>query len=336
MGKVKSVLFKAGAKTHRADDCLPLVSAVQEGRMALQALARGHYPGERLKAAEVPGVCSLGYWQTLGDVRHGLAPHRNEGIEVTMPLQGETPVMVDGKAYVLLPGEVMITRPWQLHSVGEPCFAKGKVGWLILDVGVRYPHQSWQWPKWVNLSAGDLDLLTRSLRQNEDAVRTATPALRESFARLTALPAAGSALFRGSRIAVAVSDLLLRLLELFHLNPVRLRPALMESSRSVLLYVRELDEQALPQSVATMADACGLGITRFNALFKEVTGITPGDYLLRRRLDEACRLLKDAPGLSVEAVGPRVGFSHGNYFARVFQRAFGATPSVWRSARGTE
>jgi hypothetical protein len=136
MGKVKGVLFKAGAKTHRADDCLPLVSAVQEGRMALQALARGHYPGERLKAAEVPGVCSLGYWQTLGDVRRGLAPHRNEGIEVTMPLQGETPVMVDGKAYVLLPGEVMITRPWQLHSVGEPCFAKGKVGCSNSKFGV--------------------------------------------------------------------------------------------------------------------------------------------------------------------------------------------------------
>jgi AraC family L-rhamnose operon regulatory protein RhaS len=326
------VLFKAGDTTHRADDCLPLVQAVEEGRMTLHALARGHYPGERLKAAEVPGVCSVGYWQTLGNLQHGLSPHRNEGVEVTMPLQGETPVMVDRKGFVLHTGEVMITRPWQLHSVGEPCFAKGKVGWLILDVGVRHPHQAWRWPEWVSLSAGDLGLLTRSLRQNEDGVREASAELRDAFIRLVSIPAGDSALFRGSRIAVAVSDLLLRLLELFHSNPVRLRPALMESSRSVRLYVQELDAHAIPRSVETMADACGLGVTRFSALFKEVTGATPGDYLLRRRLDEACRLLKGGEGLSVEAIGQRVGFSHGNYFARVFRRAFGATPGAWREA----
>ena len=154
MGKVKGVLFRSGSKTHRADDCRPLVQAVKEGRMTVHALARGHYPGGRLKVTEAPGVCSVGLWQTLGEVRHGLSPHRNEGIEVTMPLQGETPVMADGRSFVLHTDEVMITRPWQLHSVGEPRFAKGKVGWLMLDVGGRHPHQAWQWPARVNLGVG--------------------------------------------------------------------------------------------------------------------------------------------------------------------------------------
>ena len=330
MRKEKSVVFRSGREVQRADDCRPLTEAVCEGTMTLHALARGHYPGERLRATEAPGVCSLGFWQAVGEQRHGLAPHRNEGIELTMALQGETPIMVDGKPYVLHPGEIMFTRPWQLHSVGEPRFAKGKVGWLILDVGVRHPHQAWQWPAWVNLSNGDLDLLTQSLRQNEDAVRATTPALRDAFARLVSLPASDSVLFQGSRIAVATSDVLVRLLELFHTNPVRLHPALMDSLRSVRLYARELKRQAIPQSVENMADACGLGVTRFGALFKEVTGVTPGDYLQQWRIDEACCLLRANPALSVEAVGKRVGFSHGNYFARIFRRTFGVTPSEWR------
>jgi AraC family L-rhamnose operon regulatory protein RhaS len=332
MANVKSVLFRAGRTTLRADDCQPLVQAVEEGRMTLHALARGHYPGARLRTDEVPGICSVGSWQTSSDQRHGLSPHRNEGIELTLSLQGESPVMVDGKPHILRPGQIMITRPWQLHSVGDPCFAKGKLGWLILDVGVRHPHQAWQWPGFVNLTKADLALLTRSLRQNEDAVRTATPELRDAFARLIAIPAAAPDMFRGSKIAVAVCDVLVRLLELFHLNPVRLKPALMDSSRSVRLYVQNLPEQPLPQSVEAMAEACGLGLTRFAALFKEATSVTPGDYLLRRRLDEAQRLLRDCPKLSVEAVGRRVGFSHGNYFARVFRRAFGATPAAWRAS----
>ncbi len=336
MAKTRDVLYKAGVETLRADDCRPLVQAVREGGIALHALARSHYPGEPLKASEVPGVCSLGFWHVTGEQRQGLSPHRNEGIELTCALQGETPAMVDGRTYALRPGEIMITRPWQLHSVGEPCFAKGKLGWIILDVGVRHPHQTWRWPDWVNLHTDDLELLTRSLRQNEDALRATSPALRAAFERLVSIPASPSENFRGSRIAVAVCDVLVRLLELFHVNPVRLRPVLMESSRSVRLFVEGLTSRPIPQSVEAMAEACGLGVTRFAALFKEATGSTPGEYLLRRRLDEACRLLKATPPLSVEAVSRQVGFSHGNYFARVFRRTFGVTPGKWRSQTASQ
>jgi len=331
MGKARDVLYKAGAETLRADDCHPLIQAAKEGDVSIHAFARSHYPGERLKAGEVPGVCSMGFWHVTGERRQGLSPHRNEGIELTLALQGETPVMVDGRTYSLHPGEIMITRPWQLHSVGEPFFAKGKLGWLILDVGVRHPHQTWRWPAWVNLHKNDLDLLTRSLRQNEDAVRVTSPELRAAFERLVSLPSSSSAAFRGSRIAVAVCDVLVKLLELFHLNPVRLRPALMESSRSVRLYVEGLKARPSPLSVEAMAEACGLGVTRFATLFKEATGGTPGDYLLQRRLEEAKHLLGACPDLSVESVGKRVGFSHGNYFARAFRRMFGVTPGRWRA-----
>lgn len=331
MRQTNNVLFKAKKEVHRADDCLPLIQAVKEGSVVLHALARGHYPGVRLLSKEVPGVCSVGYWHVSGDQLHGLSSHRNEGIELTMSLQGESPVVVDGKPYTLQPSQIMITRPWQLHSVGEPCFAKGKLGWLILDVDVRHPHQSWQLPSFVNLVKSDLDLLTRSLRQNEDAIRTVTPELRDAFARLISIPTHESVTFRGSKIAVSVCDVLVRLLELFQTNPIKLRPALMESSRSVRLYVQNLAELAIPQSVEAMAGACGLGVTRFGALFKEASGVTPGDYLLRRRLEEALRLLREEPRLSIEVVSKRVGFSHGNYFARVFRRAFGMTPAVWRA-----
>ena len=328
----KDVVYRAGREIQRADDCRPLTLAVREGTMTLHALARGHYPGERLLAAEAPGVCSVGFWHATGEQRHGLAPHCNEGIELTLSLQGESPVMVDGQNHTLRPGAVMITRPWQLHSVGNPRFASGKIGWLILDVGVRHPHQAWRWPEWINLSEGDLRLLTQSLRQNEDAIRAATPALRDAFARLVTLPTTGSGLFRGSRIAVATCDVLVRLLELFHSHPVRLRPALTDSSRSVRLYLRELANRPIPQSVEAMADACGLGVTRFAALFKEILGLSPGDYLQKRRLEAARALLKTHPELSVAEISRRVGFSHGNYFARIFRQAYGATPAVWRAA----
>lgn len=325
------VVFRTGRSVQRADDCRPLTQAVHEGHVTLRALARGHYPGERLRPAEVPGLCSMGFWHAVGKQQYGLAPHRNEGIELTLALQGESPAMVDGKNVVLRSDSIMITRPWQLHSVGSPVFAKGKIGWLILDVGVRHPHQAWQWPEWVNLSASDLALLTQFLRQNEDAVRVATAALRTAFCNLVALADEEARPFRGSRMAVATSTVLLHLLELFHDHPVQLHPALTDSARTVRLYLQEIEHRPIPQSVEAMADACGLGVTRFSALFKESAGLLPGEYLVDRRLQVARDLLRTHAELSIEAIARQVGFSHGNYFARIFRQTFGVTPGQWRA-----
>ena len=180
----RKIFFTNGREVHRADDCLPLTRAVEAGEMELHAVSRRSYPGVTLAPSEAQGVCSLGYWKTLGEQHQGLPPHRNEGIELTMSLQGETPVTVEGKAYVLRPGELMVTRPWQIHSIGCPVFAPGKLGWLILDVGMRHPHQEWKWPAWVVLTKPETEALTRSLRQNEDVIRPVHEALSATFARM--------------------------------------------------------------------------------------------------------------------------------------------------------
>ncbi|MDD2600674.1 MAG: hypothetical protein PHO37_15880 [Kiritimatiellae bacterium] len=172
------------------------------------------YPGVALKKNEAPGVCSLGYWRSIGEQRRGLCAHRNEGVELTMSLSGITPVTVEGKEYSLQPGELLVTRPWQLHSIGSPIFAAGKVGWLIIDVGVRHPHQEWQWPKWVVLSKGEMQFLTRGLRQNEDVVRAVPETLAKTFEQLVRIATHPDAPHRGSRIVVAVNALLLELFEL--------------------------------------------------------------------------------------------------------------------------
>ncbi len=329
---MQTIRYRNGNEIHRADDCLPLTRAVEAGEMELYALSRHSYPGMPLKADEAPGVCSLGFWKTLGEQHQGLPPHRNEGVELTMSLQGETPVTVEGKPYVLRPGELMVTRPWQVHSVGSPVFAPGKVGWLILDVGMRHPHQEWEWPPWVVLSKSEVAFLTRSLRQNEDAIRPVPEALTEVFGRLVRIAKEPDAPHRGSRVVVAVNALLLELFDLFESRPVRFSPALTDASRSVRLFLEELHARlAEPWSVRSMAEACGLGVTHFTRHFQLVTGESPACHLLGVRLESAARRLREAPGTAVAEIARQVGFPHANYFARVFMQRYGCTPGVWRT-----
>jgi AraC family L-rhamnose operon regulatory protein RhaS len=332
MPATRKIVFTNGREVHRADDCLPLTRAVEAGEMELHALARHSYPGVLLGASEAPGVCSLGYWKTLGEQHQGLPPHRNEGIELTLSLQGETPVTVEGKSYVLRPGELMVTRPWQVHSIGCPVFAPGKLGWLILDVGVRHPHQEWRWPPWVVLAKPEAEALTRSLRQNEDVIRPVHDALAEAFARMVRIAKSPEAPHRGSRIIMAVNALLLELLELFETKPVHFSPALTDASRSVRFFMEELRSRlAEPWSVRSMAEACGLGVTHFTRHFQLVAGESPARHLLGLRLESAARRLRDEPGVPVSDIARQLGFPHANYFSRVFVRRYGQAPTAWRS-----
>lgn len=64
-------------------------------------------------------------------------------------------------------------------------------------------------------------------------------------------------------------------------------------------------------------------------IFKEVTGVTIGEYVHLRRIAEAQRLL-GATALSVTEVAALVGYESITYFERVFQKQVGASPLAFR------
>jgi len=75
----------------------------------------------------------------------------------------------------------------------------------------------------------------------------------------------------------------------------------------------------------------GLSPSRLQAIFREVTGYPPLDYLRRLRVEEARRLLADAR-LSVKEVAARTGFRDTSHFSKVFRRIDGLSPAHYREA----
>lgn len=69
----------------------------------------------------------------------------------------------------------------------------------------------------------------------------------------------------------------------------------------------------------------GYGRTRFFTLFKEHTGLSPKDYLIRFRIAQAQKLL--ASGMSVKETATAVGFSDPAFFSRTFRQQTGKSPS---------
>ena len=327
-------IYQEQGRTYEADTCRPVVEAVQAGKLRHVVLARGHYPGCRLARNALPGVKVVGFWDADRRQDWGLDWHRNEGIELTFLESGRLGFAVEGEEFHLKAGDLTFTRPWQQHRVGDPHVDAGRLHFLILDVGVRRPHQTWRWPSWIVLTADDLRQLTDILRHNEQPVWHATTEVARSFSRIGAAVEADQDGSGISSLAVHLNQLFLLLLEMFRCQEVSLDESLSSTRRTVELFWTDLsqnpDHLALEWTVRGMARRCGMGVTNFIHHSKQLVNMTPIQYLNHCRLTAAAQLLKEHPDRSITDLALACGFASSQYFATLFRRNFGTTPRAFR------
>jgi AraC-like DNA-binding protein len=86
--------------------------------------------------------------------------------------------------------------------------------------------------------------------------------------------------------------------------------------------------------VALEAAARALGVSPFNLsrVFSAEHGVSFTDALTTTRMDRARELLREGE-LSVKQVASAVGYANGNYFAKVFRRVSGQSPSAYRASQ---
>ena len=71
----------------------------------------------------------------------------------------------------------------------------------------------------------------------------------------------------------------------------------------------------------------------FCKLFKNCFDKTFIMYLNDLRMEKALELMKDI-SINIKEISERVGYRDANYFARIFKKKMGMTPSEFRNKRG--
>ena len=327
--------FRQGGRTYVADSCEPLKRAAREGEVGLWALGRGSYPGARLPPRRVPGLRSAGVWDARRPQRWGLDWHTNEGLELAYVARGKVPFAVDGRTWTLGRGAITITRPWQPHRLGDPALPANRLVWLILDVGVHRPNQTWSWPDWIVCSSEDRARLATLLRHNERPVFQADRRCADAFESLAALLAqGGTPAAAETLLKLDLNEILVATLRMLEQQDLPLDRSLGGSERQVREFLEALDGHlAQPWTLATMAAACGLHRTRFAHLCRQLTRLAPAALLNSRRLEAARRLLLESPASSVTEVALGTGFASSQYFATRFRREVGLSPREYRQQR---
>lgn len=303
------------------------------GGLSLWAWSHGRYPGREMPRQMLPGLSSVGLWDARSPQPWGLDWHYNEGLELTYVLRGKVPFSVDDKTYLLRPGQMTITRPWQRHRVGNPRLPPSSLVWFIVDVGVRRPNQTWKWPPWLLFSADDREALTLLLRQNEEPCWDVDKSVRDRFRALAEALRCEKAEQISTRIAVSINDLLLEVLDNFSLAGIDQDPSLCSTNRAVAIFLEGLKESyPEPWTLDSMAGACGLGRTQFSRYCKEIVNMTPLEYLQWCRVEASKELLSRSGDLSITEVAFRAGFNSSQYFATVFRGITGTSPGSFRGS----
>lgn len=76
----------------------------------------------------------------------------------------------------------------------------------------------------------------------------------------------------------------------------------------------------------------GIGRTSLFGQFKEITGMTPNDYLLRYKIKKAQIWLNEKE-LNIAEIGYKLGYSDPGYFSRTFKKFTGQSPQQFRKRR---
>ncbi|RYG73975.1 AraC family transcriptional regulator [bacterium] len=110
----------------------------------------------------------------------------------------------------------------------------------------------------------------------------------------------------------------------------KIKPELVAMVSQTIVFM----EQHLATSIRLedMANIVHLNETYFCEVFKQVTGISPGRYLMRLRLEHARYLLLSTVQ-PVTTVARESGFTDPSHFARAFKGAFGTSPTRLRHTR---
>ena len=240
----------------------------------------------------------------------------------------------DGETTRVLPGETLCLPPGVRHRIVKVNRRRGVSRWshtrfslfgtldfcTLFDLPTMIRGATSDRIGEINVALATLDDAALSARKL-DAASTRAPDATAIFQR-----------------ELRRQSLLFSLLEtlLFVARPnARFAEAMRGANRlaPVLEHIEAHFSEPLPRD--ELARLVHLSPSRFTALFAAATGVSPGEYLARRRLREAQQLLLHTD-LPVGEIGARCGYSDAFHFSRIFKQRNGKSPLQYRqtSLRG--
>ncbi|MFB7224419.1 helix-turn-helix domain-containing protein [Streptomyces sp. NPDC056227] len=239
-------------------------------------------------------------------------------VVLALPGRGSFAFEVDGRVREVSPGQVLCVPPGSVYLTGTTAQARGELTWLIARRRGTREERAAALDRAVSLLADP------PVSQVWDVSPETAGDLRRAFD----LAAGKRDWLADARLqhvlAALVCDLAATMAAARTPGP---GPVHQSITRTLAWIDAHLAEAA---DAAELATVSGLSTSHFYEAFRQATGTSPKDYLLRRKTDRARAWLEDDPSVTVTEVAHALGFSSSQYFATVFRRYQHCAPSSCR------
>lgn len=225
-----------------------------------------------------------------------------------MPLEGEGVVYLDEDSYTLTSGELLLIRPFEVHTVSA--LSAGKIHWLLLTF--------------------DLPVEMQQRISEQRYYQKATNWFWQLCHACVEAYMAEDELKRHSTITIAS----LLLIEMMNNDPMPQEhsiaknplPETYQLVRNFMKVTRVAD-----WNISNAAEFCNLSPSRLRARFKNNMQMSLGSYLQHCRLMQAAKELKTTTR-SIAKISERSGYESEYSFSRVFKSTFGTPPGAYRKS----
>lgn len=202
-----------------------------------------------------------------------------------------------------------------------------------LLVLVPHNHRYWlerngRWEFfWISMNGEEALRIHKAILATTGPILNLKPETIERLADCSLRLISGGAEAPGNASAIAYESAMVLYDDVFGSHPVIGQEY--RTMQHVIDHIMANLERPLP--VETLAEVSGLSRAHFSRVFAASEGMPPAEFVLRKRLRRATKLLTNAAHLSVKEVAIMAGFEDPNYFAKVFRRYFGASPTEFRT-----
>lgn len=252
-----------------------------------------------------PSVRLIGWSKFRTAERLALPPHHHGDVyELHFIRRGRFDVVLDNRVWSVRAGQVVVTRPFEVHGGVQSALQKCEFMWAQL--------------KREQLEDGMVEMLEECADRHVIRVRAATGERLNHVLDYHLQPRKTSGVASAAMMALFVCEMHDSLSD----QQVISEPI----QRAITLMQQNLAE---PPRLDHLAAELKMSTSHLSATFRDEVGETPGKWLLHERLDAACRLLEK--GSSTRDIAWELGYSTPQNFATSFRRELGMTPTEYRT-----
>ncbi|CAG5003093.1 HTH-type transcriptional activator RhaR [Dyadobacter sp. CECT 9275] len=246
--------------------------------------------------------------------------HVHENImEIVYCERGQQVYEVGQEQFVIRGGDVFVTFPNELHSTANHPEEKGVVYWLQVEIPADNSH-------FLGYSGSNACGLLNALRNLPGRHFRGNVQIRKCMDEIFRLGKGNFSDYTRVSIHICLAQLLQSVVGCS--EAARAHKGNNLRIESVKKFIEEHLDTHL--SISRLAAHQQISQSHFKKWFKNESGLTPMDYIQRRKVERAKKTLAHHKEYNVMDIAYQLNFSSSQYFATVFKKYAGLTPLEYR------